>query len=84
MSPINLAYEIKYKNRQFTRTFDFEMYNKHKWLIRCKMKNVLFCFQRLLTGEDMWMKTGMTDAHDRCPLLSRQYTEAWKFSMPHE
>lgn len=61
--PINLTQEIKYKNRQFTRRFSLETYNKHKWLSGCEVKNALFCFPCLLFGGDLWTKKGMTDIH---------------------
>lgn len=61
-TPIKLTQEIKYKNRQFSRKFNSEMYDKHKWLCGCEVKNALFCFPCLLFGtENVWTKTGIRD-----------------------
>ncbi|KAL7634398.1 UNVERIFIED_CONTAM: hypothetical protein RMT77_014775 [Armadillidium vulgare] len=46
-------------NKKYIRSFNFEWYQRKKWLCDCDVKNALFCFPYLLFGGDVtWIKDG--------------------------
>ena len=53
------------KDKEVTRKFNIDTYNRNEWICGCEITNSLFCFPCLLFGisdaERAWTKTGVTD-----------------------
>jgi len=50
------------KGKKYSRKFNRDLYEKHKWLTGCCDTNALYCFPCLLYGgESVWTKVGFRD-----------------------
>ena len=50
------------KGKQYTRKFNHDLYEKHKWLTGCTETNALYCFPCLLYGGEVaWTKVEIKD-----------------------
>ena len=50
------------RQKEYTRSFNSEVYKKFEWLSGCDIKNALFCFPCILFGGDSsWTQKGITD-----------------------
>ena len=74
---LNITQTAISRQKQYTRSFSAEIYNKYEWICGCEVRNALFCFPCLLFGikDDAaniaWVEKGISD-------LKRLYEKSHK------
>ncbi|XP_043921895.1 uncharacterized protein LOC122797152 isoform X2 [Protopterus annectens] len=59
---LKLSREGKSRDKTYTRTFNANVYKRHKWICGCEVANSLFCFPCILFGgEGSWTSMGVND-----------------------
>ena len=59
---LSIEQRSKSRDKEYTRQFNNNVYEKCDWLCGCEVKNALFCYPCLLfDGDASWTKIGVTD-----------------------
>lgn len=59
---LNLINKSKKGQKEYTRHFNTDLYQKFKWLYGCETTVTLFCFPCVCFGGDLsWSRTGVKD-----------------------